>query len=142
MQYPLLLLHAGETCSSARAKRSSRFEEIERFVGASGRVLGVDKMRITGGEPLVRKDLPRLDRADFAMQGIRDLALTTNGVLLAEQASALYDAGLRRINIHLDTLDRERFETITRRDEFDRVMAGIEACLALGYQASRSMPSR
>jgi cyclic pyranopterin phosphate synthase len=69
-----------------------------------------------------------------AVDGIQDLALTTNGVLLAEQGQALYDAGLRRINIHLDTLDRARFEQITRRDEFDRVMAGIDAAQRIGYR--------
>ena len=68
--------------------------------------LGVRKLRVTGGEPLVRKDLHRLIRQLREVEGIEDLALTTNGVLLAEQAEALYDAGLRRINIHLDTLDR------------------------------------
>jgi GTP 3',8-cyclase len=109
------------------------FEEIERVVRVmSG--LGVDKIRLTGGEPLVRKNLTRLIEGISAMPAIRDVALTTNGVLLAAQAKDLYDAGLRRINVHLDTLDRARFEKISRRDEFDRVMAGIEACLALGYR--------
>ncbi|MFN7999143.1 MAG: radical SAM protein, partial [Bryobacteraceae bacterium] len=84
------------------------FEEIERFVRiAVG--LGVDKVRVTGGEPLVRKDLPVLIRGLAAIPGIRDLALTTNGVLLPELAEPLYDAGLRRINVHIDTLDPERF---------------------------------
>jgi cyclic pyranopterin phosphate synthase len=108
------------------------FEEIERFVRIAVR-LGVTKLRITGGEPLVRKDLPVLIRKLIAIPGIQDLALTTNAVLLAELAKPLYDAGLRRINIHLDTLDRERFKRITRRDDLDRVLAGIDACLRLGY---------
>ena len=108
------------------------FEEIERFVRVAAG-LGVRKLRITGGEPLVRRDLPVLIEKLARVPGIADIALTTNGVLLAEQARALYDAGLRRINVHLDTLDRERFRQITRRDDFDRVMAGIDACLALGY---------
>src|SRR6267142_3741407 len=102
------------------------FEEIERFVRIAVR-LGVTKLRITGGEPLVRKDLPVLIRKLIAIPGIQDLALTTNAVLLAELAKPLYDAGLRRINIHLDTLDRERFKRITRRDDLDRVLAGIDA---------------
>jgi cyclic pyranopterin phosphate synthase len=68
-----------------------------------------------------------------SIDGIEDLALTTNGVKLAEQAAELYDAGLRRINVHLDTLDRERFQKITRRDDFDRVIRGIETCRKLGY---------
>jgi GTP 3',8-cyclase len=108
------------------------FEEIVRFsrVAVS---LGVRKLRVTGGEPLVRKDLPELIRQLHGISGVEDLALTTNGVLLAGQAEALYAAGLRRINIHLDTLDRRRFEELTRRDDFDRVMEGIEACLRLGF---------
>lgn len=108
------------------------FEEIERFVSIAAR-LGVRKIRLTGGEPLLRKNLSTLVRKLSAIEGIEDLALTTNGVLLAEQAEELYDAGLRRINIHLDTLDRERFKKITRRDDFDRVMEGIETCRRLGY---------
>jgi len=108
------------------------FEEIERFVRIAVR-LGVTKLRITGGEPLVRKDLPLLIRKLIDIPGIQDLALTTNAVLLADLAEPLYEAGLRRINIHLDTLDRERFKRITRRDDLDRVLAGIDACLRLGY---------
>jgi cyclic pyranopterin phosphate synthase len=108
------------------------FEEIERFVRVAAG-LGVRKLRLTGGEPLLRRDLPVLVEKLVRVPGIEDIALTTNGVLLAEQARALYDAGLRRINVHLDTLDRERFRTITRRDDFARVMAGIDACMALGY---------
>ncbi len=108
------------------------FEEIERFARiAAG--LGVRKLRMTGGEPLLRRDLPTLIRKLIAIPGIEDLALTTNGVLLAAQAQALYDAGLRRINIHMDTLDRERFKQITRRDELGRVLEGIEACRRIGY---------
>ena len=110
-----------------------RFEEIERFVRIAAS-LGVRKLRITGGEPLLRRDLPNLIRMLAAVDGIQDLALTTNGVLLAEQGQALYDAGLRRINVHLDTLDRERFQQITRRDDFDKVMAGIDAAQRIGYR--------
>src|SRR6185369_13486753 len=88
------------------------FEEIERFVRiAAG--LGITKVRVTGGEPLVRRDLPVLIRSLSSMPGIHDLALTTNGVLLDELAEPLYEAGLRRINVHLDTLDRARFLEIT-----------------------------
>jgi cyclic pyranopterin phosphate synthase len=108
------------------------FEEIERFVSIAAH-LGVRKVRITGGEPLVRKNVSTLVRKLAAVEGIEDLALTTNGVLLARQAQELYDAGLRRINVHLDTLDRERFKKITRRDDFNRVMEGIETCLRLGF---------
>ena len=108
------------------------FEEIERFARiAVG--LGIRKLRITGGEPLVRRDLPVLIERLSAISGVQDIALTTNGVLLGQQAKALYDAGLRRINVHLDTLDRERFQQITRRDELHKVLAGMELCRDLGY---------
>lgn len=109
-----------------------RFEEIERFVRVAA-TLGVSKLRITGGEPLVRRDLPKLIERLADVPGIKDLALTTNGVLLADQAQALYDAGLRRLNIHLDTLDRERFRQITRRDDLPRVLNGIETARRIGF---------
>jgi len=109
------------------------FEEMERFVRIAVK-LGVRKVRITGGEPLLRKSLSTLIRKLLAIEGVQDLALTTNGVLLAAQAEELYDAGLRRINVHLDTLDRERFLKITRRDELHRVLEGVEACRRLGYR--------
>src|SRR5581483_9540104 len=109
------------------------FEEIERFVKVAV-TLGIRKLRITGGEPLVRKGLPELIRKLSAIPSIDDLALTTNGVLLAQQAQDLYDAGLRRINVHLDTLDRERFRQITRRDDLEKVLEGIEACRRIGYK--------
>jgi len=108
------------------------FEEIERFVRVAVR-LGITKVRVTGGEPLVRKDLPVLIRMLAGIPEIKDLALTTNGILLPSLASRLYEAGLRRINIHLDTLDRQRFFEITRRDEIEKVLAGIELCRELGY---------
>ena len=108
------------------------FEEIERFVRIAV-TLGIRKLRITGGEPLVRRDLPLLVRRLAAIPGIQDLALTTNGVLLTKLAEPLYEAGLRRINVHLDTLDRERFLQITRRDEIGKVLAGLELCKKLGY---------
>jgi cyclic pyranopterin phosphate synthase len=108
------------------------FEEIERFVRIAV-TLGVRKLRVTGGEPLVRRDLPVLIARLAAIPGIHDLALTTNGVLLPELAAPLYEAGLRRINVHIDTLDRERFRQITRRDELDKVLAGLDACKRLGY---------
>jgi cyclic pyranopterin phosphate synthase len=108
------------------------FEEIERFARVAVS-LGVNKIRVTGGEPLVRKDLPVLIRKLAAIEGVRDIALTTNGVLLAGQAQALYDAGLRRLNVHLDTLDRARFLEISRRDELDRVLAGLDEARRLGF---------
>jgi cyclic pyranopterin phosphate synthase len=108
------------------------FEEIERFVRVAVS-LGVTKIRVTGGEPLVRKDLPVLIGKLSAIPGVHDIALTTNGVLLGGHAQALYDAGLRRLNVHLDTLDRERFLKITRRDELHKVMEGIYAAQRTGF---------
>jgi len=110
------------------------FEEIERFTRIAVS-LGVNKLRVTGGEPLLRRDLPVLIGRLAAIPGVRDLALTTNGVLLPELARPLYEAGLRRINVHLDTLDRERFRAITRRDDLERVLAGLALCRDLGFRA-------
>ena len=108
------------------------FEEIEHFVRVAVS-LGVTKLRVTGGEPLVRRDLPVLIRMLSAIPGIHDLALTTNGVLLAKHAEALYDAGLRRLNVHLDTLDRDRFLRITRRDDLGKVLEGLDVARRLGF---------
>jgi cyclic pyranopterin phosphate synthase len=110
-----------------------RFEEIERFARVAVS-LGVNKLRVTGGEPLVRRDLPVLIRMLAAIPGVKDLALTTNGVLLARDAQALYDAGLRRLNVHLDTLDRARFEKITRRDDLEKVLDGLDVAQRIGYE--------
>jgi GTP 3',8-cyclase len=109
------------------------YEEIERFVRAA-MPLGINKIRITGGEPLVRRDLPRLIEKLAGIPGIHDIALTTNAVLLEKHAQDLYSAGLRRLNIHLDTLDRERFRQITRRDDLARVLAGIDAAVRVGFE--------
>src|SRR5271169_5596141 len=100
------------------------FEEIERFARIAVS-LGIRKLRITGGEPLVRRDLPVLIRRLAAIPGVADTALTTNGVLLPELAEPLYEAGLRRLNVHIDTLDHDRFRQITRRDDLDRVLQGL-----------------
>jgi GTP 3',8-cyclase len=108
------------------------FEEIARFVGVAA-PLGIDKIRLTGGEPLMRRDLPRLVQMLAAIDGIRDVGLTTNGLLLAGQAQAFYDAGLRRINISLDTLNPERFRQLSRRDGLDRVLNGILAAKKAGF---------
>ena len=108
------------------------FEEIERVARVAAS-LGIRKLRITGGEPLVRKDLPTLIAKLSAIAGIEDIAMTTNGVLLAQHAQALYDAGLRRLNVHLDTLDRERFKHITRRDDLPKVIEGIDVAQKLGF---------
>jgi GTP 3',8-cyclase len=112
------------------------YEEIERFVRIVAR-LGVTKLRLTGGEPLVRADLPRLVGRLAAIEGIDDIALTTNGILLAEQAAALKSAGLSRVNISLDTLSEDVFRRIARRDGLDRVLAGIAAAKAAGFRQIR-----
>ncbi|BBH21517.1 GTP 3',8-cyclase [Paenibacillus baekrokdamisoli] len=99
----------------------------------AGAELGISKLRITGGEPLVRPGLDGLVRRLAAIPGIRDISLTTNGVLLADQAEALRDAGVNRVNISLDTLDPSRFKFIARRGDLKRVMAGIEASARVGF---------
>ena len=108
------------------------YEEIERFARVAVG-LGVNKLRVTGGEPLVRRDLPELIGRLAGIPGVRDLALTTNGVLLDRFAQPLYAAGLRRLNVHLDTLDRQRFIEIARRDELERVLAGLDAAKRAGF---------
>jgi cyclic pyranopterin phosphate synthase len=108
------------------------FEEIERFVRVLA-PLGIETLRLTGGEPLVRHGLPRLVAMLARVPGIRDVALTTNGILLAEQARALRDAGLRRLNISLDTLNPETFFKISRREGFAQVLAGIAAAQQIGF---------
>jgi cyclic pyranopterin phosphate synthase len=106
------------------------FEEIEQVVdGFIG--LGVDKVRLTGGEPLLRKDLPSLVARLASRTAIRDLALTTNGILLRSAARDLLDAGLHRLTVSLDTLRPERFTALTRSTELDRVLQGIETAASL-----------
>jgi cyclic pyranopterin phosphate synthase len=95
--------------------------------------LGVNRVRLTGGEPLLRRDLPRLIRLLLQNRLVTEIALTTNGILLAEQAEALYEAGLHRVTISLDTLKPERFRRLTRRDEYARVMEGIESVGRAGF---------
>ena len=109
------------------------FEETDALAGIFTE-LGVDKVRLTGGEPLLRKDLPVLMRMLRRNSRIKDLALTTNGVLLAEQAQAFHDAGLHRVTVSLDTLKRERFKALTRRDSFQQVLEGIEAAVRVGFK--------
>lgn len=107
------------------------FEELARvtdvFLG-----LGVEKVRLTGGEPLLRRNLPRLIRSLAAKGGLRDLALTTNGLLLGDMAGPLKAAGLHRITVSLDTLRPDRFREHTRRDDLARVLGGIQAALDEG----------
>jgi cyclic pyranopterin phosphate synthase len=102
------------------------FEEIAALVDVF-LALGVDKIRLTGGEPLLRRDVPSLVRMIATKPGLNDLALTTNGVLLADQIDALKSAGLGRITVSLDTLHRDRFVKLTRFDQLEAVHAGIAA---------------
>lgn len=108
------------------------FEEMATLTGFFTD-LGVDKIRLTGGEPLLRRDLPRLIRLLLQNHNIKEIALTTNGILLSDQAQALYEAGLHRVTVSLDTLRPERFRQLTRRDEYARVIEGIESVGRIGF---------
>lgn len=112
------------------------FEEIERFVHVAAR-LGINKLRLTGGEPLVRSDLHLLVRKLVAVPGIADVALTTNGILLAEQAEDLKSAGLHRLNISLDSLSEDVFERISRRKGLQKVLDGIFAARRAQFEKIR-----
>lgn len=108
------------------------FDEIVHlariFVG-----LGINKIRLTGGEPLVRRGVPQLIKRLYDIQGLKDISLTTNGIGLITQAKDLYDAGLRRINVSLDTLDEAKFEQMTRRKVLSRVLAGLREAQRCGF---------
>jgi GTP 3',8-cyclase len=108
------------------------FEEIAHFVRVAA-PLGINKVRLTGGEPLVRRDLHKLVALLAGIPGIVDLGLTTNGMLLRNQARGLHNAGLRRLNVSLDTLDHERFRTITRREGLAQVLDGLAAAREAGF---------
>src|SRR5712692_10139861 len=108
------------------------FEEIERLVDVFIE-LGVDKVRLTGGEPLLRRDLPRLIRLLAAKKAIRDLAITSNGILLGDEAPALKAAGLHRVTVSLDTMRPERFAQLTRRDTHAQVLEGLAAVARAGF---------
>ncbi len=112
------------------------FEEITR-VAAVAASQGIRTIRLTGGEPLLRRDIERLVRLLVAVPGIEEVALTTNGLLLSEQASGLASAGLGRLNVSLDTLHEEIFERLARRKGLDCVLAGLAAAKAAGFQAIR-----
>lgn len=107
------------------------FEEIARLARFFIE-LGVDKVRLTGGEPLVRQDLPRLIEKLAALNGLEDLCLTTNGALLADRVDALKQAGLRRVNISIDTLDADKFKRMTKRGDLNKVLEGIFAAKRSG----------
>ncbi len=108
------------------------FEEITRIVNVVSK-MGIYRLRLTGGEPLLRKDLPELVRMLNAVEGIEDVAMTTNAFFLSQQAQALRDAGLQRLNISLDALDKEKFTHVNRRDCLEEVMAGIAAAKEVGF---------
>jgi len=112
------------------------FEELTRVARATA-PLGVNKVRLTGGEPLLRRDLDQLVAGLAALPQLADIALTTNAVLLADQAEALFRAGLGRLTISLDTLRPERFERLTRRAELARTLAGIAAARAAGFRGTK-----
>ena len=103
-----------------------RFEEIERLVGLMVS-LGIEDVRLTGGEPLVRREFATLVSMLAGIDGVRDLSVTTNGYLLERDAAALVDAGIGRVNVSIDSLARDRFFHITRRDSLPQVLRGLEA---------------
>ncbi len=107
------------------------YEEIQQVVAVSV-PLGIEKIRLTGGEPLVRKDIVELVRMIADVNGVMDMSITTNGILLEKYAKQLADAGLHRVNISLDTMDPEKFSQITRGGDIRKVLAGIEAAKLAG----------
>ncbi|RMF93076.1 MAG: GTP 3',8-cyclase MoaA, partial [Nitrospinota bacterium] len=114
-------------------ERLLTFEEMTTLVTIFTE-LGVDKVRLTGGEPLLRHNLPAFIHMLAQNPRIQDLAMTTNGILLAEQAQALYEAGLHRVTVSLDTLKPERFQALTKRNAHQKVLEGIEAVRQVGFR--------
>lgn len=114
------------------AKNRLSFDEIERVVGTFAR-LGVANIRLTGGEPLMRPQLPELVKRLSSLPGVRDLSLSTNGTQLGKHARALKDAGLSRLNVSLDSLRRERIQQITGRDVLDAVLSGLMSSKEVGF---------
>lgn len=110
-----------------------RYEEILEIVSVAAE-LGVKKVRVTGGEPLVRLGCPELCAEISAIPGIEEVVLTTNGILLEQQAEALWNAGVRRVNVSLDTMDPEKYRSITGGGDIQRVLRGIEAARKAGMQ--------
>ena len=110
------------------------FEEIHRVVAvASG--LGINRIRLTGGEPLMRKDLPTLIKMINEVEGINDVAMTTNAFFLKDQAQSLKDAGLKRLNVSLDALDPEKFRDVNRRDCLQAVLDGLDTARKVGFKS-------
>ena len=112
------------------------FEELTRFVSVVAKC-GVNKLRLTGGEPLVRSNLSELVRRLAKIGGIEDIALTTNGLLLADYAQPLFDAGLKRLNVSLDGLSEATFQKISRRSGLDKVLSGIDKAIEIGFKKIR-----
>jgi cyclic pyranopterin phosphate synthase len=110
-----------------------RFEDTLKIVKVAS-TLGINKVRYTGGEPLVMKDIDKLIYETSKLRGIDDIAMTTNGLLLSDMVEDLKKAGLKRVNISLDTLDKDKFKSITRIGNLDKVMEGIHKCLSLGIK--------
>ena len=110
-----------------------RYEELLRLAGVAAR-LGLRKVRVTGGEPLVRKDAVEFIRHLHRVPGLEEVCLTTNGVLLPELAASLYATGLRHLNLSLDSLQRQRYLSLTGSDHLNDVLAGLEAALSLGFR--------
>jgi len=110
-----------------------RFEDTLKIIKAATS-LGINKIRYTGGEPLVMKDIDKLIYETSKLPGIDDIAITTNGILLSDMAVDLKKAGLKRVNISLDTLNKEKFKNITRVGNLDKVMESIDKCLTLGIE--------
>ena len=118
------------------------YEELERVCRCAAG-LGIRKLKLTGGEPLVRKGVPGLVRRLRALPGIDEVTLTTNGILLGELAGELADAGLAAVNVSLDTLDPAAYRRITRRGELGRALAGLDAALAAGLRVKvNCVPAR
>lgn len=114
-------------------KKSMSIDEFHEIASAAAK-LGMKKLRITGGEPLVRSDIVELSRALAQIPGIEDIAMTTNGTLLADKAEALFDAGIHRINISLDTLDAQKYSEITRGGRLEDAISGIKVALEVGMK--------
>ena len=119
-------------CKKSHSDMLTEDEMITAVEAAAA--LGITKLRITGGEPLVKKNILSICRRAAAVEGIREVCMTTNGVLLPKMAKELRDAGVSRLNISLDTLDPERYAYITRVGKVDETLAGVEAALEAGFQ--------
>ena len=122
-----------EGIQSLRHEDILRFEDILKIVKVAAS-LGINKIRYTGGEPLVMKDIDRLIYETSRLQGIDDIAITTNGILLSDMAEDLKKAGLKRVNISLDTVNKDKFRSITRIGNLDKVLESIDKCLTIGLK--------